>query len=276
MPDDDLEQARKSFARQMAAAGGAEDPRFEDAVRTVPREAFLGPPPWRVVSVRQQRHTLVDDPRSLYQNVLISLDAPLGINNGEPFLHARWIVLADPRPGDRVTHIGAGTGYYSAILSRLVGPGGHVDAMEIEPHLAAAAAENLSAYGNVSVRAVNAVSSPLSPSDVIYVNAGVVEPPLAWLDALKDGGRMILPWCPWQGIGVALLIRARAGRLHVEPFMPVGFIPCRDASGVADGVRLPGRDEIWSARSLRRTGEQKPDSTAIAVFENVWFSSEPL
>ncbi|MCY6382472.1 protein-L-isoaspartate O-methyltransferase family protein [Hoeflea prorocentri] len=272
---DDLQQERDSFARMMAAAGGADDPRFEAAVRAVPREAFLGPPPWRIVAIGRQSDPLVDDPRCLYRNVLISLDESLRINNGEPYLHARWIVRADPKAGDLVTHIGAGTGYYSAILARLVSPGGHVDAIEIEQHLARAAAENLRGYENVSVRADNAVVASLSPSDVIYVNAGVVEPPLNWLDAFKDGGRMILPWCPWEGWGVALLVRARGGRLNTEPFMPVGFIPCQDASDVGEGAQLPGRDTIWSVRSIRRTSKEQPDKTAVASFKNVWFSSEP-
>src|ERR1051326_3388550 len=56
------------------------------------------------------------DPRYLYQNNLIALDAEKGINNGEPFLHARWIGALVLNAGETVTHIGAGTGYYSAIL----------------------------------------------------------------------------------------------------------------------------------------------------------------
>jgi len=34
---------------------------------------------------------------------------------------------------------------------------------------------------------------PLEPADVIYVNAGASCPADPWLDALRDGGRMVLP-----------------------------------------------------------------------------------
>lgn len=54
--------------------------------------------------------------------MLVSLDADKGINNGEPFLHAMWIGKVAPKPGETVTHVGAGTGYYTALLAQLVLP----------------------------------------------------------------------------------------------------------------------------------------------------------
>jgi protein-L-isoaspartate O-methyltransferase len=35
--------------------------------------------------------------------------------------------------------------------------------------------------------------SRFEPADVIYVNAGATRPADAWLDRLKEGGRLILP-----------------------------------------------------------------------------------
>uniref|UniRef100_UPI0036729C69 hypothetical protein n=1 Tax=Pectobacterium cacticida TaxID=69221 RepID=UPI0036729C69 len=52
----------------------------------------------------------------------MALDDAKGINNGEPFLHAMWIGKLALRPGEAVCHIGAGTGYYTAVLARLVSP----------------------------------------------------------------------------------------------------------------------------------------------------------
>jgi protein-L-isoaspartate(D-aspartate) O-methyltransferase len=83
------------------------------------------------------------NPAYIYQNNLVALDAEKGINNGEPFLHAAWIGAVAPQPGEIVIHVGAGTGYYSAILSMLVLPGGRVYAVEIEEKLAVAARTNL-------------------------------------------------------------------------------------------------------------------------------------
>ena len=91
---------------------------------TVPREAFLGPGPWTVIAGNGKITTPSADPVHIYQNVLVALDADKGINNGEPFLHAMWIGKIAPKPGEAVTHVGAGTGYYTALLARLVSPGG--------------------------------------------------------------------------------------------------------------------------------------------------------
>ena len=86
-------------------------------------------------------------------------------------MHAHSITAAAPEKGDRVLHIGAGTGYYSATLAQLVGSTGQVKACEIEPDTATKANDNLSDQANVTV--INLfVSAPGLPiSDVIYVNA---------------------------------------------------------------------------------------------------------
>ena len=51
---------------------------------------------------------------------------------------------------------------------------------------------NLEPFENVSVTTGDATKLPLPPSDLIYVNAGVVAPPLSWLNALRPQGRMVL------------------------------------------------------------------------------------
>ena len=206
MTHSDLESTRAFFASLMAAASQSTDPRLERIFELVPREAFMGPGPWQIRVGRNYVQTPDGDPRHLYQNLLVALDPLKGIHNGEPFLHARWIGMVAPKSGDHVSHIGAGTGYYSAILSMLVLPGGHVDAYEIEPELAESAKRYLVPFENVQLIAADAVTSPLKPSDIIYVNAGVAAPPEQWLQALRPGGRMLFPWCPSEDAGVALLV----------------------------------------------------------------------
>src|SRR5438445_4796985 len=146
-----IEDIRKFYARLMAANAASSDPRLEEVFASVPREAFLGPGPWTIVAGNGKVTTPSADPAHVYQNVLVALDADKGINNGEPFLHAMWIGKLAPKPGETVTHIGAGTGYYTAMLARLVSPGGTATAFELERNLANLAQRNLQAYGNVTV-----------------------------------------------------------------------------------------------------------------------------
>jgi len=277
-----LAEARKFYARLMAANSGSADPRLEDAFATVPREAFLGPGPWTVIVGRMVTAgngkvvTPSADPVHIYQDVLMALDADKGINNGEPSLHAMWIGKIAPKPGEAVTHIGAGTGYYTALLARLVSPGGAVTAFELEADLASRATKNLEAYGNVTVIHGDAVTTTLPPSDVIYVNAGVAAPPAGWLKALRPGGRMIFPWRPAERVALAVLVTRTKKGFACNPFMGSWFIPCVGASVASPAAKIPDREQAARSRSIWLTSDKAPDGTATAIIGDVWFSSQSL
>lgn len=267
--------ARKRYARVLAADAGATDPRIECAFATVPREAFLGPGPWQIVAGWRLVETPDADPSHIYDNVLVALDPDKGINNGEPLLHAMWMVRVAPQPGETVLHIGAGTGYYTALLSLLVQPGGQVIAFELETGLAASAKENLRPYDNVSVLHANALASILPPADIIYVNAAVAAPPPAWLQALRLGGRLIFPWQPTRRFGVTILITRRSAGFACEPLMGSRFIALTGAATAGPAAGDLTREQALGSRSLWLTAERAPDKSATAIFDEVWFSSQP-
>ncbi|RUU28765.1 protein-L-isoaspartate O-methyltransferase [Mesorhizobium sp. M6A.T.Ce.TU.016.01.1.1] len=261
------------YARLMTANAGSADPRLEGVFAAVPREAFLGPGPWTVVAGNGKVETPSADPVHIYQNVLVALDADKGINNGEPFLHAIWIGKVAPKPGEIVTHVGAGTGYYTALLAQLISPGGAVIAFELEPSLADRAIKNLEAYDGVTVIHGDAVISGLPPSDIIYVNAGVAAPPAKWLKALKPGGRMVFPWRPSERVGLAVMVTRTEQGLACDPFMRSWFIPCIGASLASSATKIPNREKAARSRSIWLTADKAPDHTATAVIGDVWFSS---
>jgi protein-L-isoaspartate(D-aspartate) O-methyltransferase len=172
-----LDELRAFHAKLMAAASHSDDPRLERVFELVPRHAFLPPGPWKIRFNNRYYETPSDNPGYIYQNNAVALDARQGINNGEPFLHAAWIGATNPRPGDRICHIGAGSGYYTAILSILASPGGKVEAFEVDATLANKARQNLEPYEGVGVTHGDATKRDLSEADLIYVNAGVLAPP---------------------------------------------------------------------------------------------------
>ncbi|MGH7114850.1 MAG: protein-L-isoaspartate O-methyltransferase family protein, partial [Stellaceae bacterium] len=92
------------------------------------------------------------DPVYLYINSVIGILPERNLNNGEPSLHAALIASAAPREGEHVVHVGAGVGYYTAILAELVGPSGKVTVIELDQTLAIQCRTNLS--GNTNVRVV--------------------------------------------------------------------------------------------------------------------------
>jgi protein-L-isoaspartate(D-aspartate) O-methyltransferase len=268
-----LEEVRAFFAQMMAVASGSDDPRFERAFDLVRREAFVGPGPWHISVFQRSVETPGADPVFLYQNVLVVLDAAKGINNGEPFLHATWMGAVAPKAGESVCHVGAGTGYYTAILSVLTLPGGSVHAFEIDQGLAEKARDNLRPFEGISVTHGDATTLPLPSSDLIYVNAGVVAPPLSWLQALRPHGRIIFPWRPSQAVGLAIIVTRRQTGFSVKPLMASYFIPCVGASDAEQCLKIPDQREAWSARSVWLTSDRAPDDTAVAIYKELWFSS---
>lgn len=157
----------ENFADQLRIMGALEGSpatdRVLDAFKSVPRELFAGPGPWKLLSAQEGlslpvRETPDADPKWLYHAVLIVLDEDKGINIGDPVFWARRFGRVDVKPGSRVLQVGAGVGYYTAILSQLVGPDGHILAYEVEAELAARAKANLSDWPNVEVRQGNAAT----------------------------------------------------------------------------------------------------------------------
>ena len=210
-----LEEARHWFAEELRAIAHLADDRVVRAFAAIPRERFAGPGPWRLFHIIDGYwSTPDDDPRRLYHNVLIGLDEARGINIGEPVLWARHLDRIGIKDGDRVLQLGTGTGYYTAILAELVGPNGRVDGIEIEASLAATAERNLEPWPAAHVRHGDA-SEPIDGAwDLIVAFAGATTPLGWWVDALADGGRLLLPMTGARGRGgfMLRLDRRRAQR----------------------------------------------------------------
>lgn len=270
-----LEQRRQFYADLVTARGGTRDGAIVSAFARTDRARFSGPGPWKVFTPLGYIETPGDDEAFLYQDLLIALAPDRSINNGEPSLHARCLAAAAPKPGERVLHVGTGTGYYTAILADLVGPDGAVVAYEIEADLAERARANLADRPQVEVRARSAVEPGLPPSDLIYVNAGATHPPAEWLDALKPGGRLIFPLSGAQGAGLMLLItRVQEGAHAVRIVSGAAFIPCIGAADDAEAMAVTQalmNGGHAGVRSLVRDDE--PDASAWLVGKGWWLST---
>jgi protein-L-isoaspartate(D-aspartate) O-methyltransferase len=159
-----------------ALAAGVRDARVLEALRVVPRAAFV---PEHVID-------RADD------------DQPLPIPHGQvttqPSLVAKMVEALALTGSERVLEIGTGYGFQTAILARLAA---QVFSVERYPDLAETARRNLA---REDVRNVDVVVGDGSaglpdraPFDSILVSAAFprVPPPLA--DQLVDGGRLVQP-----------------------------------------------------------------------------------
>jgi protein-L-isoaspartate(D-aspartate) O-methyltransferase len=274
---DRVRERRQAYASEVARSAHVQDPRIEKAFAAVPREDFVGNPPWRVGSGGLFGLSSTHNPARLYEDVLVVIDAERGINNGQPSLHAQAIDALGLKEGETAVQIGAGAGYYTAILAELVGRAGRVIAYEIEPDIAARAAANLARYPQVEVRARSGAED-LPRADAIYVNAAATHPLRAWLDALKVGGRLIFP-LQAAGSGGAMLIVTRPERGEAWPARlrtGVVFIPCEGGQDTEMGRKLDEafrRGRAERVRSLRFGGA--PSETDWVRGDGWALSTEP-
>jgi protein-L-isoaspartate(D-aspartate) O-methyltransferase len=212
---DDRRQERDAMVRQQIAGRGIHHPAVLDALRAVPREAFVP-----------------DEQRDAAY-----LDSPLPLGHGQtisqPYVVALMIELLDPQPGDRVLEVGGGSGYAAAVLSRVVG---QVYTIERLDPLCERARSTLQALGyhNVEVRCADGSLGwePAAPYDGILVAAGGPDVPSALKAQLAIGGRLVIP--VGDSSHQQILVRVtREGDddYRTEQLAHVAFVPLIGAAG---------------------------------------------
>jgi len=278
-----LRTVRRRFAEDIGRLAGVTQPAIIEAFATVPRERFVGPGPWKSLSSDLRPMVTPDaDPIRVYANIVIALDEAKGLTNGQPQFWAALFEQLRPSAGERVIHVGAGAGYYTAILAEIVGPAGSVTGIEFEPELAARAAANLADRGNVELLAGDAHVLASGPADVVVASCGFDGVPMAWVKLLKDGGRLLIPLTvgsslPGIGAGAMLLI-TRRGKAYDARFVG-GTMIYNDMSGRTEEAtrRLgeafrPFRDgQALQVASLRT--EARPDETCWLAGDGWWLST---
>jgi protein-L-isoaspartate(D-aspartate) O-methyltransferase len=262
-----LDLARREFAEKIRSLAGLRSGLLAEALATVRREDFLGPGPWQILrlaeSSRGYEQTPDDDPRHVYDNVLVALDARRNLNNGEPAALLRWLDELELAPSDRVLHVGCGVGYYTAVAAAAV-PEGSVVGVELDPRLAELARRNLARTPNASVLAGDGSALTGGAFDAIFVNAGATEPLASWLGALASGGRLLVPMTvalPQPGLGAGHMLRLTrsAGGFAARFTSPVGIFDCagaRTESGEALLRAAYSRGGQERVRSLRRDAHE--------------------
>jgi protein-L-isoaspartate(D-aspartate) O-methyltransferase len=211
----DLAGARAHMVRAHIADRGVRDPTVLEAMRSVPREAFLPP--------ELEEFAYADTPLPIERGQTIS----------QPYIVALMAAAAGLRPGDRVLEVGTGSGYAAAIFGRIAR---EVYTVERHAELAKIAAERLARLGvsNVSVlHGDGTLGWPEhAPYDAIIVAAGGPKVPEALLGQLAPGGRLVIPVGEGRGLQRLLRVTREAdGRLREEELGDVRFVPLIGAQG---------------------------------------------
>lgn len=270
-----LDDARRWFAQDLRVACNVRSDAIVDAFATVPRERFLGPAPWTIRGGFDPGaySPAGDDPSLVYHNVPVALDLSRDLYNGQPGLIARWLEELAIGPGARVLHVGAGTGYFTAIIGQLVGPTGRVWAVEVDETLAAKAQANLADWSWIAVTRGDGVTGLPDAVDVVLIHAGATHVLDAWLNPIADGGRILVPLTgsmPAMGAHLGkgmVLIATRAGdswRARVSSMVAIySLVGARDdAMNTALGQALM-TSALTKATRLRRDPHDRTDACVL-------------
>lgn len=161
-----------------------------------------------------------------------SFDGPLDIGQGQTNSQPRTVEamlrLLDVRPRQRILDVGAGSGWSTALLAELTGPGGQVLGVELEPELVLFGSENLARHGCPWARIALATPGVLgrpdhAPYDRILVSAEPRDLPGELVDQLGPAGRMVIPV---DGV-MLLVVRTDNETVEVTEHGYYRFVPLR-------------------------------------------------
>jgi protein-L-isoaspartate(D-aspartate) O-methyltransferase len=265
----ELDTLRQYYAEELRAVANLQSEAVVKAFAKVPREHFLGPGPWKVFSPGSESDwtTKDADPRHLYHNLLVVIDAERHLNNGHPSFLAFLIEQLELKEGDQAVHVGCGTGYYTAIMAEVVGTKGHVTAIEIDSDLAGQARNNLSYLPHVEVFKGDGGAHDPGFCDAIFVNAGATHPRSIWLDCLRLGGRLLLPLTAADDeggtTGGVLKVTHQPAGLMASFISRVAIFPCSGGREPALNDKLKEafkRGDAKSVQSLRPDTHEPADT----------------
>jgi protein-L-isoaspartate(D-aspartate) O-methyltransferase len=172
----DLTEARERMIVEQLERRGINDARVLEAMRIVPRDRFI--------PSELAEHAYDDGPLPIGESQTIS----------QPYMVALICETAQLGGGERVLEVGTGSGYQSAVLSRLAR---EVYTVEYIAHLhdRARVILNSIGYSNIFLRCGDGSEgwSEHAPFDVIVVTAAMPGIARPLLRQLTPGGRLIAP-----------------------------------------------------------------------------------
>ncbi len=214
-------RSRKRLVETLRRRLDLHDRRILDAFRDVPRHLFLPDRPANEV----------------YRDDAIVTKRAGGIpvsSSSQPAMMALMLDQLALEPGMRVLEIGAGTGFNAALIGHLVGRGGAVTTIDIDPELAERARAHLATAELPNVRVVagdGGLGAPdHAPYDRVIATASCWEIPPPWLEQLADGGILVLP-LRVNGTGFVAALRREGAALRSTRIQRGGFMVLRGAFG---------------------------------------------
>lgn len=169
-------------------------------------------------------------PENLVSDAYENYPLPIGFGQtiSQPLTVAFMLELLEPKTGDKILDVGAGSGWQTAFLAQIVGDQGKIFAIERISELKKFAEENVSKYGFMEKGTVKLLEGdgskgyePEAPYDKIIAAAAGEEIPVVWKEQLKISGRIVAP------IQNSILVLDKTGQnqFSQKQFFGFSFVP---------------------------------------------------
>lgn len=243
MDDIDFARLRAAMVDTQVAGRGVSSPAVLDAMRGVPREVFVPEP---------LREFAYDD---------AALPLPQGQTVPQPCVVGLMTEALGLSGNSKVLEIGAGSGYATAVLSRIAAS---VYAIEPVDQLAATAAATLAGLdcGNAHVIHAEAAAGwpARAPFDAMLVHPGGTHVPEVLKQQLAVGGRLVMP----VGADSGVLELVRVTRLSDAVYRTEDIADVRFGPALGEVPRVPPIAERSAPRSVD-DGGLSDDVLATAI-----------
>ncbi len=156
-------------------------------------------------------------------------DSALPIGNGQtisqPSIHARYLELLQLKGNEKVLEIGTGSGYQTALLSRLSSQVFSIERIAPLLEKARQVLQEMSA-SNISFMLGDGTLGwrQFAPFDAILVGAAAPEVPDAYIEQLAEGGRLLIPLGE-RDEQMLHLFTKKGENLTRQDIAPVRFVP---------------------------------------------------
>ncbi len=188
------------------------------------------------------REAILTVPRELFVPDLVRMDAyadrPLPIRGGQtisaPHMVSEMCEVAELGSGMKVLEIGAGSGYQSAVMSRIIHPG-TVFTTEVVPELVNTARNNIVKAGIENVKVIEHDGSiglkDSAPFDRIMVTCASPGIPSPLIKQLAPEGILIIPVGDLYIQTLTLVRKDERGKIRHEKKMGCVFVPMKGKHG---------------------------------------------
>jgi protein-L-isoaspartate(D-aspartate) O-methyltransferase len=212
---EDAKAQRQRMVEEQIAARGVRAPSVLEAMRRVPREAFV--------------------PDHLKEIAYADSALPIGKGQtiSQPYIVAFMAEALELDGEERVLEVGTGSGYAAAVLAEMAA---EVYSLERLAEMARTTAQRLAALGYDNIHVIHADGtrgwSEAAPYGAIVVTAGGPRVPRSLREQLAIGGRLVAPVGSSPRFQELIRIRRVSSRDYREEFLgEVRFVPLIGAEG---------------------------------------------